>query len=146
TQTVAVAGAKRVEQGRRAVELPAAPAGLRVEQLGACDAEKEDRRSPREVGDVLDELEERRLGPVDVVEHDDLGPLGGALLEETTERKLRLGGRAAEHRVRLDPDREQQLDERPVGDALAVVEAAAVEDVRLRTGVAAEVGHRPGTS
>ena len=30
---------------------------------------------------------------------------------------------------RLDPDREQDLDERPVGDVLAVVEAAAAQDV-----------------
>jgi hypothetical protein len=78
---------------------------------------------------------------MDVVEYDDLRPVGGTLLEEATKRELRLGGRAAQHRVRLDADREQQLDERPVRDALAVVEAAAVEDVRLLASVLEEVGN-----
>ena len=145
-QPVAILDAERLEQERRRVELATAPSGLCVEKLGPSDAEEEDRRAAREVGDVLDELEERPLRPMHVVEDDDLRPLGGTLLEQTTERELRLGSRAAEHRIRVDTDREQQLDERPVRDALAVVEAATVEDVRLLSSVLEEVGHEPRLS
>ena len=43
-------------------------------------------------------------------------------------------GEAADHLAGLDADREQDLDERPVGDVLAVVEAAAAEDVGALAG------------
>lgn len=142
-QPVAIVGGKRLEQERRRVELPTAPPGLRVEQLGTSDTEEENRCTAREVGDVLDELEERSLGPVDVVEHNDLPTRDGPLFEETTECELRLGGRAAEDGLRLDTDREQQFDERPVRDPVAVVETATPEDVRLLAGVLEEVGDEP---
>jgi hypothetical protein len=38
-------------------------------------AEQQDRRLATEVGDVLDQVEEVRLAPVDVVEDDDDGPV-----------------------------------------------------------------------
>ena len=71
-----VAG-ERLEQDRRRVQLAAAPAGSQLEQLGPGDAEEEDRRVARPVGDVLDQVEEDRLRPLDVVEHEDLWPLRG---------------------------------------------------------------------
>ena len=83
-------GAERLEQERRRVQLAAAPAGSDVEQLGARDAEEEDRRVAREVGDVLDEVDEDRLGPLQVVDDDDLRPLRGACLEQPPEGELRL--------------------------------------------------------
>ena len=61
-------GAERLEQQRRRVELSAAPARPRVEQLRACDAEEEDRRVARQVRDVLDEVDEDRLRPLQVVD------------------------------------------------------------------------------
>ena len=112
-----------------AFSLPAAPARSHVEQLGARDAEEEDRRVAREVGDVLDEVDEDGLGPLQVVDDDDLRSLRGAGLEQPPEGELRLGRRRADHGVGLDADRDQDLDERPVGDPLAVREAAATEDV-----------------
>ena len=60
---------------------------------------------------------------------DDLRPLRGAGLEQPAEGELRLGRRRADHRVGLDADRDQDLDERPVGDPLAVREAATAQDV-----------------
>jgi hypothetical protein len=142
-QPVAILDAEWPEEERRRVELPTSPSGLGVEKLGPSHAEEEDRRAAREVGDVLDQLEERSLSPLDVVEDDDLRPLRGTLFEETAERELCLGGRAAEHRVRVDADREEELDERPVRDPLAVVNAATVQDVRLVTRVLEEVSHQP---
>ena len=61
---------ERLELDRRRAHAPAAPPGTRVEQLGPREADDEDGR-PHPVGEVLDEVEERRLGPVDVLEQED---------------------------------------------------------------------------
>ena len=50
-----------------------APTGSKFEQLGPGKADEQDRRIPRPVRDVLHELEEGRLAPVDVLEDDDQG-------------------------------------------------------------------------
>ena len=113
-----------------AFSLPPPQAGPLLEQIGSGDAEQQDRRVARPVGDVLDQIQEDGLGPLDVVEHDDLRPLGRARLEQLAEGELRLGRRAADDGVRLDADREQDLDERPVGDVVAVVQAAGAQNVR----------------
>ena len=81
-EVVACVRAQRLEQERRRVQLPASPVRPNVEQLGARDAEEEDRRVPREVGDVLDEIDEHGLGPLEIVDHHDLRSLGGASLEQ----------------------------------------------------------------
>ena len=122
------------------MSLPPPQPGRDVEQLGARDAEEEDRRVAREVGDVLDEVDEDGLGPLQVVDDDDLRALGRTRLEQPAERELRLGRRRADDRVGLDADRDEDLDERPVGDALAVGEAAAAEDVGRVADALEEVG------
>ena len=43
----------------------------RIEQLGAGDRQQQDRRVARPIGDVLDEVQHRRLGPLQVVDHHD---------------------------------------------------------------------------
>ena len=136
----ALLGSQGLEQQRRRIHLPAAPARPNVEQLGTRDAEQEDRRIAREVGDVLHEIDEDRLGPLQVVDDDDLRASGGTCLEQPPEGELRLRRRAADHRLRLDADRDQDLDERPVGDPLAVREAAAAQDVGLVAYALEEVG------
>ena len=128
-QQLAVLAGERLEQDRRRVELAAAPAGSKLEQLGAGDAEEEDRRVAGPVGDVLDQVEEDGLGPLDVVEDEDLRPRRRPRLDQLAKGELRVRGRAADHLAGLDADREQDLDERPVGDVLAVVEAAAAQHV-----------------
>ena len=128
-QQLAVLDGERLEQDRRRIELAAAPAGPQLEQLGPGDAEQEDRCVPRPVGDVLDQVEEDGLGPLEVVEDDDLRPLRRARLDQLAEGELCVCGRAADHLAGVDADRDQDLDERPVGDVLAVVEAAAAQHV-----------------
>ncbi len=67
-QRLAFVVAERLEEDRRRVHLAATPVGSDVEELGARDAEQEDRRIAREVGDVLDEVDEDRLGPLQIVD------------------------------------------------------------------------------
>ncbi len=118
------------------------PRGAAVEQLRAGHAEQQDRGAAREQRDVLDQVEERLLAPLDVVEHDDERRL---LLEQLPERpgdllrrrpRLRLpqqradrrrGGRIGRQRAELL----HHLDDRPVGDPDPVREAAAADDPRL---------------
>ena len=94
---------------------------------------------------MLDQVEERLLAPLDVVEDDHQRPLGRSLLERLAERPGDLLGRR--RRLRLAEQRAdrrrgglvrgqhvellQHLDDRPVGDPLAVGEAAAADDRRL---------------
>src|SRR5207247_10349590 len=49
----------------------AAPDRPLLEQLGPRQAQDENGRVPTELGDVLDEVEQRRRGPMQVVEHAD---------------------------------------------------------------------------
>ena len=65
------AGGERLEEDRGRVVLAAAPGVAGVEELRSGHADDEERRVAHPVGDVLDQVEERRLGPVDVVEDDD---------------------------------------------------------------------------
>ena len=69
-----LAVAQALEESGRGVELAAAPAWPLVEELGACEADEEDRRVTGPVRQVLDEVEEGRLGPLQVVEEDDERP------------------------------------------------------------------------
>ena len=66
---------QRLEQDRRGVELAAAPGRAVVEELGTRRADEQDRRVAGEVGDRLEQVEQGRLGPVDVVDEDDERPL-----------------------------------------------------------------------
>ena len=68
------------------MSFPPPQSGRDVEELRAGDAEEEDRRVAREVGDVLDEVDEHGLRPLQVVDDDDLRALGGPLLEQPAER------------------------------------------------------------
>ena len=71
---------ERLEEDRRRVHLAAAPARTDVEQLGPGHAQEEDR--PRPVREVLDEIEEGRFAPVDVVEDHHEWLMGGQELEK----------------------------------------------------------------
>ncbi len=139
---VRVFGTKRLEQHRRRVDLASRPAGAAVEELRPSGAQQQDRRVAREIGDVLDEVEERLLAPVDVVEHADHRPCGRDPLQQLAERVRDLLARrrhllvAQQRGDRLRPDvlergRRQllrNLDDRPVRDPLPVGEAAPPQD------------------
>ena len=118
---------QRLEQERRRIELPATHLGGRP-GARARDAEQEDRRIAREVGDVLDEVDEDRLGPLQIVDNDDLRAVGCPRFEEPTEGELGLRRGGPDDRVGLDADRDQDLHQRPVGDPLAVREAPPAQE------------------
>ena len=94
-ELVRVVVAERLEDDERRTCAWRRPGGPHVEEVGARGAEDEDRRVARRGGDVLDEVEERRIGPVDVVDDEHERPHGGERLEEPAERPGRLVGRAA---------------------------------------------------
>ena len=70
------ASGQRVEREHRRAALRRRPRGPLLEQLRAAEAHEQDRRAARERGDVVDQVEQRRLGPVDVVEDDHERPVG----------------------------------------------------------------------
>ena len=76
----------------RAGPLPPQPAPP-VEQLGPRHAHQQDRGAGRDEGDVLDEIQERLLAPLDVIEYRDQRPLGGDRLEQLAKRPGDLVGR-----------------------------------------------------
>ena len=86
--------AERLQEDGRGVRLSAAPVGSDVEQLRAGRADQQDRRLPRPVGDVLDEVEQCRLRPVDVVDHDDERAFRRERLEQSPGRPEQLLRRA----------------------------------------------------
>ena len=71
-------------QVARAEASPARRGGAR--QLRPRHAEQQDRRARGEERDVLDQVEERLLAPLDVVEDDDQRPLRRCVLERLAER------------------------------------------------------------
>jgi hypothetical protein len=73
-----------------------APPRALLEQMWSRNAEDEHRRLGDPGAEILDQVEQRRLGPVDVFENDDERTLPGQSLEETPDRPEDLaGGRTA---------------------------------------------------
>ena len=62
------------------------PRRASIEDVGPCEAEEQDRSPAREAEDVFEQVEQRRLGPVNVVHRDDERSRGGQRLEETAKR------------------------------------------------------------
>ena len=99
-----------------------------LEQLRARQADEQQRDVPRERRHMVEQVEQRRLGPVDVVDDDDQRPVGGADLEQPADRPVGLVGRDG---ARGDAD-----DARDVaGDRLRLVVArAAISAIALTSG------------
>ena len=70
------------------------PTGPDLEQLRPCDAQQQGGGVPHPVREVLDQVEERRFGPMDVVEHDDERVRAGEVLEHLADSPERVLGRA----------------------------------------------------
>ena len=105
-------------------DAPAAPARPHVEQLRPREAEDQQRRVLDALGEVLDQLEQRLLGPVDVLEDEDerlrVGELGGPLARRPGDLLLAaLGLDRLEH---ADGEREQ------VGDRVVAALGAQLRD------------------
>ena len=138
-------GGERFEQHRRRIDLAAAPARPAVEEIRPRHAEQQDGGIARKIGHVLHQVEECRLAPVEVVEHADEGLRPRDRFELLAEGPGNLDARRdelliAEQRAdRLGCDGIEvdlgqlldDLDHRPVRDALAVGKAASPDDERV---------------
>ena len=128
------------------------PGGPRLEQLRACEADEQNRGAAREHHEVLEQVQQRRLRPVDVLDDDDERTLAATPLEHPANGPERLLGlcRAVVARSRrairadqLAPARRRRaagstvaelrddLGERAVGHAVAVRRAGADEHGRV---------------
>ena len=105
--------AERLQQQGGGVQLAPGPAGPVLQELGPGHGHQQDGGAAAVVGHVLDQVEQARLGPVEVVEHHHQRPPGGQQLQQPPERPGRLLGRG---RGGVQPD---QLGD-PGGDPLAV--------------------------
>src|SRR4029453_7261528 len=76
-------GSQNLEFDQEAGRCRAAPAGTRLEQVPARQT-KDKYRAGRPRAEVLNEIEQRRLGPVDVVERHDDGALARERLQQST--------------------------------------------------------------
>ncbi len=160
---------ERLERQRRRVPHRAGPGRMPVRQIGAREREHENRVVARPLEQVLDELEQRRIRPLEVLEHEHDRPAVAYPLEEEPPRAeqllllarlpllqpqqvrearlhplalLGVRQKLGQGRLQLLPSRRRllrlcdpdlqphHLDERPVGDALAVRETAASMPVR----------------
>ena len=65
-----VRAAERLERKRVVGEQSAAPRGPRVEQLRPRERQEQDGKVVEARGEELDQVEQRRVGPVDVLEHE----------------------------------------------------------------------------
>ena len=82
-------GERRDRDGRR-VALAAAPAGPPLEELRPSGADDEQRHAGRPVGQVVDEVEQAVVGPVQILEHEHERPLLGQRLEQAPPGRERL--------------------------------------------------------
>jgi hypothetical protein len=135
-----------LERNGRRVQLASGPGRPTIEKLRTSHAEEKDGSTAREIGDVLDQLEEGLLAPLDVVEDAEQRFLRGFRFEELPESPRDLVGRRrpvslSEHGLEGLPgggldegvcvgDLLDDLDDRPVGDSVTVGEAPAAHDRR----------------
>ena len=81
-QPIGLLRGERIERDRRDVAPPAAPAGPALGQLGSGGAE-EHHRPDDPVGELLEQVEQRGIGPVDVLDDGDHGFARGERREAT---------------------------------------------------------------
>ena len=149
-------------QGRQLDRRHSRPRRPDLGEVAAGKAADEDRRVARPAGEVLDQVEERGLRPLDVVQHEQHRPLAGERLEQPPESpvdlvaaRMRLGAadrleQAAAHGLAVallgedgvEVEAADDLDERPVGDSVPVRQAAALEDVSVVAQRADELGRQ----
>ena len=127
-ELLALGGAERLERERGGSQAAAAPAGPDVEQLGPGEADDQQRHVLDALGQVLDQVEQRLLGPVDVLEdeHERLrvGELGRPLAGRPGDLlRAPLGLDRLEH---ADREREQ------VRDRIVAAAGAELRDGLLR--------------
>ena len=173
-QHLGFGGRERLERDRRCLWRRRQPARVAVGQIGPREADDQDGRFAAPADQVLDQVEELGLRPLEVVEGDDQRPLTGDVLEQPAYgRPHRLLGPArasgdsdrAGHapgdvfRIRLaveqflDPRLRQlagcladEITERPVRDSLSVGKAATVQYRSLLLDVGEQLADEAGLS
>ena len=131
-QAVGLGVRQRRERDERLVRLAGEPAPARLHQLGSRQEEQHDRYAANPVGEVLEQVEERRRRPLDVVEDHEERPSLGERLEELPNRPKRLVD-ARGCRGKPEEAAEPVADERRVGRTLE-------EKVQLSSGLARRIG------
>ena len=122
---------ERGEADRRGVELAAAPAGPPLEELRPRAADDEERDAAQPVDELVDEVEQALVGPVQVLEHEHERPLLGERLEEAPPGGEGLSAAvAAEAGVRLESDQRAEVRLDPARIA-RVVDSVLDGDVQL---------------
>ena len=125
-------GSSVIELGVRSA---ASPRRALVEELRASETDEAERRVARPVGQVLDQVEERRLGPVDVLDDERQRPLAARAARVTCRRSRKTSsgrlGRRARPRVLLGIGGGEDLAQRPVADPLAVGKTPSRENDRV---------------
>ena len=89
-QCAALVPGERLERDARRVRRAATPRRPDVEQIRTRHAAEQDRHAPRPSGDVVDEVQERGLPPVDIVEDQEERHVLRDRLDEVTDRPERL--------------------------------------------------------
>ena len=139
-------GGQRLQQHGAGVQAPTRPARPLLQQLGPGHRDQQQARLPGQGGHLLQQVEQGRLGPVEVVDHHHQRLPVGQHLQEPPHRPHRvLGG----HRGRPQPDQPPQ----PVGHLLGVRYAQQLLQLGLGLvgrvggldlgGPADDLGHRP---
>jgi hypothetical protein len=131
-----VLGRERRQRDRERARHPRAPRRSLLEQLGAREAEHHGPAAePLHHG--LDEVEQRRLGPVHVLQHREDRALAGERLEESAHRPRRV-------RRRRLPDAEHLREPRGDGRAVGRAGEPLVEHARDRRSVGGRRPRDPG--
>ncbi len=101
---------ERRERERRRVELAAAPARSALEELGPRSRDDEQRHVGQPVDELVEEVEEALVGPVDVLDDDDERALLGETLEEAAPGGERLvAAIAAELRFAREAEEREEM-------------------------------------
>ncbi len=120
-----------VERQQRPVRQRGHPHRARLHELGPGEAEQQDRMPAREGDEVLEQVEQSRLGPVDVVDHDHERALPGHPLQQPSdgpERLLGLGGAVGQADRGQDQPRDLLVSFEQLVEPLARVVAAELPD------------------
>ena len=121
---------ERRERDRRRVRLASAPAWTAREELGASGADDEHRHSGRPVDEVVDEVEQAVVRPVEILEDEHERASLCERFQEPPPGGERLGLAIASHVLRLgqaDERPEMALDPLPVGRAFQHLRDDAAE-------------------
>ncbi len=105
---------QRLERDRRGIELAATPVRAPSKQLGSGRADHQHRHVGHPVGELVDEVEQALVSPLEILEDEDQRTLRGELLEEAPPGREGLRSSAApELRLVLEPGQRAQASGDP---------------------------------